>query len=211
MVASHGALDTPIDYYLGAASPPELFRRILGRWESGYDAGRQLVSRSMALLWAARRGLAESEIRDLLGTSETPLLHAAWSPLYLAAESALINRSGLLTFSHDYLREAVRERYLSSAEEQTCEHRRLADYFERRDLSPRQIDELPWQVLHAGDLERLAELFAYRKNLGHWSRQFLSVAWDHNRFETQTYWRPSRTNEEQGNRGDRCWEAGSLR
>lgn len=188
VVATHRDLDLVLNSYLQARSSAELFQKILARWERDYDADEHLVSRSMALIWAARSGLAESELLDLLGSQGAPFPRARWSPLYLAAESALLNRSGLLTFSHEYLREAVRLRYLGSGRRMESAHRRLADYFELRDLSPRQIDELPWQMLQAGDLERLARLFTYRREPQNWSRQFLSAAWDHSRFETQMYW-----------------------
>ena len=76
---------------------------------------------------------------------------AHWSPLYLAAEHALVSRSGLISFFHDYLRQAVQRRYLSSEEEQNAAHLCLADYFngDARRLEPRAIDELPWQLAGA--------------------------------------------------------------
>ena len=53
-----------VDGYLAAADPADLYRRILQRWEDDY--GRELVRNSLSLLWAARRGLPESELLDLL-------------------------------------------------------------------------------------------------------------------------------------------------
>lgn len=194
LFGSHDELDQCIDGYLQAASPAELYQKILARWESDYDAGMNLVGNAMSLLWAARRGLSEAELLDLLGTDPQQLPGARWSPLYLAAEHTFVNRSGLLNFAHQYLREAVRQRYLSS-DDANAVHMRLANYFETKmrrrihgDHSPfstREIDELPWQLNEAESWERLARIFSHSRQRG---PQFLSAAWDHNQFDVLTYW-----------------------
>src|SRR5207302_1058275 len=127
-------------------------------------------------LWAARRGLSESELLDLLGNSTSPsaspsptvsasvspsrtaslspslsadgwprpsawegdpmfgsaaadrrdpLPQALWSPFYLAAEHALVNRGGLIGFAHQYFRDAVERRYLATESTQTTTHQDL--------------------------------------------------------------------------------------
>ena len=74
-----------------------------------------LVRDAMSLIWAARRGLSEAELLDLLGADGEPLPAAYWSPLSLAAEQSLVSRSGLIGFFHDYVRRAVEGRYLPRA------------------------------------------------------------------------------------------------
>lgn len=159
----HERLDERIDYYLGAASLDELFGRILRRYEEDYERERPgLVGESMSLIWASRRGLAEAELLDLLGNSETgePLPQAYWSPLYLAAEQGLMSRGGRITFFHDYMRQAVQSRYLLGDESWRAAHRRLAHYFADREVDERQLEELPWQLQHAGEWEQLKDYIA---------------------------------------------------
>ena len=145
-------------HYLTAPDPPALYNLILARLEQDYEKPRPgLVQEAMSLLWAARRGLSESELLELLGTAAGSLPRAYWSPLALALEDSLVSRSGLLTFFHDYLRQAVKGRYLPTPEAQQAAHLRLADYFEARELDERKVDEFPWQLEKAGAWERLKE------------------------------------------------------
>ena len=105
----------------------------------------------MTLLWAARRGLMEDEMLELLGGQPNgePLPRAYWSPLYLAAEHALTIRGGLIGFFHDYIRRAVEHRYLPEQEQQQAAHRSLAEYFAAFEPDARTVDELPWQLAQA--------------------------------------------------------------
>lgn len=89
-----------------------------------------------------------------------PLPRAQWSPLFLAIKNSLINRSGLLSFSHGYLRKAVGVRYLIEEASQQRTHLRIARYFLPRDLSPRKLDELPWQLSQARAWDELHSLLA---------------------------------------------------
>jgi len=66
-----------------------------------------------------------------------------------------VSRAGLLSFFHDYLRQAVENRYLSSNKKQQEWHLRLADFFDKQDVDNRVANELPWQLEQAGEKERL--------------------------------------------------------
>ncbi|MGH9971815.1 MAG: tetratricopeptide repeat protein [Pyrinomonadaceae bacterium] len=174
-------LDDRIEHYLAAGTIPELYKRVLERYEEDYERDRAgLVRETMTLLWAARRGLSEAELLELLGTNQEPLPQAHWSPLYLAAEGSLVSRSGLIGFVHDYVRQAVEDKYASGEQRQQQAHVRLADYFESQYLGARKIDEMPWQLAEAKSWQRLCDLLA--------DRQFLTAAWDANQFEVKAYW-----------------------
>jgi tetratricopeptide (TPR) repeat protein len=177
----HERLDDRIDHYLAAPTIGALYERILQRYEQDYERDRPgLVREALTLLWAARRGLSEAELLDVLGTDGEPLPGAYWSPLFLAAESGLLSRSGLLGFAHDYLRAAVRQRYLAEPEQERAAHLRLADYFAGRGVERRAVEELPWQLARAGSWQRLADL---------WTRlPFFTAAWDANRFDVLASW-----------------------
>ena len=179
----HETLDERIAHYLAAAGLEELYALVLERYEADYERERPgLVREAMALIWAARRGLSEAELLDLLGADGGPLPGAFWSPLLLAAEQSLVDRAGLLAFFHDYLREAVRRRYAATPEAQATLHLRLADYFDTQEgrLSPRGIAELPWQLAEASSWRRLYDLLA--------DLDFLKVAWEASEFEVKARW-----------------------
>ena len=177
----HETLGARIAHYLSAPTVDSLFELILARYEADYERDRPgLVGDAFSLLWAARRGLSETELLELLGTSlASPLPRAFWSPLYLAAEQSLTNRSGLLDFFHDFLRLAVEHRYLGTAERQAA-HLRLADYFAAREIGPRKVDELPWQLARAGAWQRLFELLS--------DADFVAAAQAIDAFEVKAAW-----------------------
>jgi len=177
----HGTLARRIDHYLAALTVPELYERILTRYEQDYERDRPgLVRDAMVLLWAARRGLSETELLELLGSHGQALPRAHWSPLYLAAEQSLVSRSGLIGFFHDYLRQAVEDRYLPGQEERRAARLRVADYFETQDLGPRKVAELPWLFTRAEVWPRLYDLLA--------DLSFLTAAWAADQFEVKAYW-----------------------
>ena len=174
-------LDERIDYYLDAATVGDLYERILQRWEDDYERDRPgLVREAMSLLWAARRGLSEMELLDRLGENGQPLPRAHWSPLLLAAEQSLTSRGGLIGFFHDYLRQAVRDRYLASESDRRRAHLRLADCFASDHTDPRSIEELPWQLCEARSWQRLSELLA--------DLPFFAVLWKAGQFDLKAYW-----------------------
>jgi tetratricopeptide (TPR) repeat protein len=169
-------------HYLTAPNPPSLFGLILVRLERDYDKPRPgLVKDALSCLWAARRGLMESELLELLGQDDQPLPRALWSPLALALEDSLVSRSGLLTFFHDYLRQAVQERYLPTPETEQDFHLRLGSYFETRELDDRKVDELPWQLHRAQAWELLRDVLT---NLD----IFLKLRTDAKQYELLGYW-----------------------
>jgi tetratricopeptide (TPR) repeat protein len=177
----HERLDEVIARYLEAKTIPDLFALILARCESDYEAEqRGLVRDALCHLWAARRGLAEAELLDLLGSDGRPLPQRIWSPLYWALEGALLDRGGLLGFHHDYIRRAVEQRYLSSVQAQAGAHAQLARYFSGREMSTRMIEELPWQLSNAGEWAKLASLLL--------DPNFFTAAWDQSEFDVKNYW-----------------------
>jgi tetratricopeptide (TPR) repeat protein len=171
-----------IKSYLSAPSIPALYMLILDRCERDYERDRPgMVREAMSMLWAARRGLSEAELMDLLGAGGQPLAHAHWSPLYLALEQSFINRAGLIGFFHDHLRQAVQNKYLNDALLQRSAHLRLADQFEAQPGgSLRRLDELPWQLSKAGDWQRLYDLLG--------DLEFLNAAWKVDPFDIKRYW-----------------------
>ena len=186
LVGTHEELEARIRDYLKAETPYALYEKVIARWEQDYGKGdiggpTNIVGDTLSLLWAARRGLTETELLQALGKDGEPLPRAQWSPLFLAMADALVSRGGLLTFAHDFLRMAVKHAYLPSDQNQQRAHLRLANYFAALDtLSYRQLNELPWQLAEAKEWQRLQRLLV--------DRGFLAMAWQQNEFEVKTYW-----------------------
>jgi len=149
--SSHEKLDTEIDYYLAAPTVIDLYGKVLKRLENDYEQERpELVKDAFSLLWASRRGLTQYELLEILKIPQ-----AIWTPLFLAVQDALVNCEGKLNFFHEYLRQAVKRRYLSGVEKQQKWHLRLADFFDKQEIDERVADELPWHLKLAGENERL--------------------------------------------------------
>jgi tetratricopeptide (TPR) repeat protein len=173
-----------LTYYLEAETIPALYQKVLARLEADYQpaAYPNLVNQALSLLWATRQGLSESELLTLLNQPQTePLPQAIWSPLYLALSSALVNRAGFLNFFHDYLRQAVEQRYLSETDYKKAIHRQLADFFATLPLNSRQADELPYQLEQAGEKTRLQACISEIP-------MFLQLMRDDKKYELLGYW-----------------------
>ncbi len=158
-----------------------LFVKVLGRLEHEYDTGKpDLVKNVTTLLATARHGLSDSELLDLLGTNGERLSPVQWAPLHVALRPYLVSRFGLLAPLPPALRAAIERRYLPAAADRASAHRRLADYFAARPISPRVVEELPWHLTALGEWQALARLLA--------QPEFLTAAWPTHRFEVRSYW-----------------------
>ena len=157
----HFTLGRLIDQLLSTQTVDDLFEQVLARYERDFERDRPGLTRdAFSALWAARRGLGEAELLEVLGAPDDPLPHAVWSPLFLAAEQGLTTRSGLLGFATEHLRRAVEDRYLRDGETRQAAHAGLATYFATRPLGDRVVDELAWHQLDGGDPAAAARTLA---------------------------------------------------
>jgi len=164
-------LDARIEGLLQAEDPFQLFIMVLSRLEN--DFGQDSVSQIMSAIWAARRGLSETELMGITGLSRLAI-----STLLLSVDAHFARKGGLLTFFHDYLRQAVQQRYAPIEDDQYLAHRKVAKYFDERpdfftqlveaidqaiptlvmaEITPRAADELPWQWQQAKAWEELKD------------------------------------------------------
>ncbi|HEY7975792.1 MAG TPA: tetratricopeptide repeat protein, partial [Ktedonobacterales bacterium] len=135
-----------------ATSVPALLQDMLNRLEAPERNGQTLVARALGDLAAARFGLAEDELLDLLARDEAvrvaqrelspnspavdanlPLPVALWARLHAEVAPLLTERRAdsdvqLLTFYHGQLRAAAEARYLGGRE-RVERHQALAAYF----------------------------------------------------------------------------------
>ncbi|MBK6860463.1 MAG: tetratricopeptide repeat protein [Saprospiraceae bacterium] len=174
ITGTHEKLEERIRFYLDAESISNLLDRILDRYQKDYDKDRpNLVEETLGLIWSARRGLSEQELLELLKSDDHPQLpHAIWNPLRSALAEFLIDKNGILNFSHDFLKNAVEEKFVYNQDKQDDFRLHLADYFERIPITERSCDELPWLLKETESFERLKScllnldrfVFIYIKN-----------------------------------------------
>lgn len=148
--------------------------------------GAMMVKRSLGYLAAARYGLTEDELLEVLSmdkevmddfrdrSKKSPEVDSlpvvVWSRLYFDLEPYLTERAGadaaLLSFYHRQLGEVTAQKYLSGDDKQRA-HQHLADYFEQQDYwheTPEQyrnrVGEFPKSVRRANG--RKASEFAFQ-------------------------------------------------
>jgi tetratricopeptide (TPR) repeat protein len=134
---------------------PEALSRFQREHECDLPA---LESEALGLIWAARRGLTETELLRLLkptDPSQPPL--ANWLSLHAALQNAqwLVNRDGILNFAHDSQRAAVETAFVQNEDRRDELRLQLADDFERQPISSRTCDEIPWLLLQTESYQRL--------------------------------------------------------
>ncbi|RPJ60476.1 MAG: DUF4062 domain-containing protein [Acidobacteria bacterium] len=178
----HETLEQCLNDSVAAASLPELYQKLLNRYERDYEDEEYpgLVRKAMSLLNASRYGLTETELLTLLRAENRALPRLFWSALYVGAESCFIDRAGLLSFATKEFRQAVEERYLHAEMDRWKTHKQISDYFGRQELSSRKIDEFCWQLSESQQWQRLRDALA--------DLRFLAASWDRSRDEVLRYW-----------------------
>ncbi len=157
VTGTHDRLDERLGDYLAAADIPALLQKVLARYRRDYERDRPgLVNESLGLIWAARRGLTETELLHLLKPADLPQLPlVTWTPLRAALEEMLVDRNGILNFAHNFLRTAVEGAYVPNQDQRDELRLRLADYFETEAPPARGCDELPWLLWQTESFVRL--------------------------------------------------------
>lgn len=169
VTGTHDRLDERLGEYLAAPDIPSLLRKMLARYQRDYERDRPgLVGEALGLIWAARRGLTETELLELLGPPGQSAIHnrqseirrlplATWTPLRAALEEGLVDRGGILNFAHEFLRNAVESVFAVDEDKRDDLRLRMADYFEAQPITARTCDELPWLLKETDSRIRLRE------------------------------------------------------
>jgi preprotein translocase subunit SecA/nephrocystin-3 len=167
-----------IEYYLSADSYIDFFQKVLIRYEHDYETNSPgLVRNSLSLLWASHMGLSEAELLEMTGIAPV-----YWIPFSDAINNHFVNRGSLLNFSHDYLRLAIEKRYIISEEIELNLHKKLFNYFNNKEHTPRSFDEIPYHLKCMKDKELLKK---YLTN----PSIYTSVSLDKIQYELLNYWR----------------------
>ncbi|WP_127533001.1 tetratricopeptide repeat protein [Paenibacillus kobensis] len=153
-----GQLENELNRYLAHDSIQELVTGSLRRLQSKfYESYGDIVKRALQFMHCARFGLTEQELLALLGGKDKPLPSAIWSPVYCNLDSLLIESSGVIRFSHPFVRDAVEQLWLTEAGKRDI-HAALADYFDNKDgedWTERKIWELPSHLMASAQWDRL--------------------------------------------------------
>lgn len=178
MFGLHESLEERINYYLQTNSYEEFFDAVLKRMEEDYEPEHKgMVGELLSCVWASKHGISENEILEV---SRVPKLY--WSPLYNALNNHLILKYGLLSFSHDFLRQSVEKRYMNNDETKKVIYQKLADFFQKDKYSERCLGELPHILINMKDFERLKNYLADLKifqTLFIKSKNELTFYWKH--------------------------------
>lgn len=149
----HELLDRRIDRYLDASDFEEFFLRVLQRAEEDY--GARLVRDTLSLIAVSQAGLSEPELLSI-----GSIRQLEWSQFYCAFAGHFTIKNGLVQFSHRYLRNAVRRKYLSREDDvRTCRERIIAHMADTRNKrQKRMYDELAYQYHETDMTEELYTL-----------------------------------------------------
>ncbi|MEO1338334.1 MAG: tetratricopeptide repeat protein, partial [Myxococcota bacterium] len=159
----HDKHDEIIERLLTAEDVPALFAKVFERLEQDYEKERPgLVADTLRALAAARRGLTEPELLEIVDVP--PLV---WAPLHYALESWLMSRDGVLTFFHDGLRQAVHAQYAPTDEDLKPQRKALIEYFGQRPVDDRVAEELMWLQARIDDRDGLIDSLTNRELVLH--------------------------------------------
>jgi tetratricopeptide (TPR) repeat protein len=178
-------LDAEIDRYLAAPDIESFFALVLERLEKLFDddgqGGTNFAAETFALLEVSRAGLSETEILGITGAK--PFY---WSQLYSALSGHVQSQNGLVSFAHDFIRNAVRQRYLSQPEVERDFRIRIVSRMETSDAvsQNRKYDETPYQLFALKDWDKL---YTFLMDL-----DVFEYINDKDEYELGTYWRALR-------------------
>ena len=134
----HEELKKRLTYYLHTNGIDDLFEKVIERVEA--DCGKKAVKSTLTAIWASRTGLSEKEILGI-----TDLKPATWAPIRNALDEVIFEADGKITFSHQYGRKAVEDRYLPTVSHQRRIHQRIGTWFRNGPADTRRAQEEPWQ------------------------------------------------------------------
>ncbi|MDR0864567.1 MAG: DUF6483 family protein [Candidatus Symbiothrix sp.] len=172
----HEEVDKRINNYLSAKDIESFFDRMLERIEVVYSYREtNFVKDVFSLIAVSRVGLSETTLLELTGA---PLLY--WSQLFNAISIHLETRNRLITFSHQFLRDAVQKRYLFPKEKENKYREQIVIYL-KSSSADLQYNELPHQLyeMHAWD-----ELYTFLLDF-----DVFEYIYDKDKSELGKYWK----------------------
>ena len=109
-------LDERIKYYLSQDTIEEFYQALLKRFEE--DFGKDFICHVLSLIALSQYGLTENSLMEII--NETKTLH--WSQFYCSFINHLVNKNGIINFSHEYIRKAINSKYMIKEWEKLCRY-----------------------------------------------------------------------------------------
>ena len=149
-VGQHDKMDDIISYYLHADSIDDFFQRVIERITTDNQKG--WIKDALSLIAVSKRGLSE---KDILSITNTYQLY--WSSFYCAFKNHFIVRNGLITFAHQYLRQAVEKKYFGTPSDILRNRGILINYFKEKE-SNQAYEELAYQYYKCEKYDELYDI-----------------------------------------------------
>lgn len=149
---SYEYLDERINYYILTDSVAVFFDRILQRMEKDYEGARQLL----AVIYVSEHGLSENELVGITG-----IKNIDFHLFYCAYTTHITNCQGLYNFSHQYIKDAVKARYLKDKLSIEIYRKKIIRFFSNNKSDNSDIKwkrrklELAFQYYSLSDLKSL--------------------------------------------------------
>lgn len=153
---AHERLDNRIDYYLSATDLDAFFQKVLERMEDDYSLDIEMVQHILSLIAVSEQGLSEDEIVSIANIRQID-----WNLFYCAFYNHLINSNGFLDFSHQFISNAVINRYQLNISDRALLYRQeIIQYFENLPINDmarfeRMVSELSFQYYQTKDYKKL--------------------------------------------------------
>jgi len=178
-------LDERIEYYLSQDTIEDFYQVLLHSYENEF--GKEFVKHILSLVAVSRNGLSEDEISSIIKCNQIE-----WSQFYCSFSSHLITRNGLISYSHGYIQEAIKNRYLNNTNwEYICRTEIINKL--KEDSNIRSYTELPFQYEAMDDFDSLYRLISifdvfkfqynnYAYDLARYWRKLIDLGYDNNVF-----------------------------
>lgn len=166
-------IDDRIDYYISTDSIEDFYKLLLSNYE--HEFGTDFIKNILATIAISRNGLTETE---LLAINKVSTIN--WSQFYCSFLRHFNLSNGLISFSHQYLRNAVNEKYLSKSDIQ--HYRTLVYDWFKRNPCDRSLLEIPYQLYESGKKDKLYDFLSDYNTfsfLFSFDYDFLRIYWNY--------------------------------
>ncbi len=168
----YNQMDSLVDNYTNCKSIESLFDRILVRISSNPNFA--WVENAMGAIALSRYGLSEDEILRIIPTH---ILN--WSSFYCSFQRHFFVRNGLITFAHQYVRNAVNRVFLVRDDKKTAIHSILIPLF-KDGKTARDQEELMHHLFALKNYKAVNDLISKPDAFCH--------LWENDRQNFESYW-----------------------